>query len=148
MKKLWEVLGLESMTNKDYYSYKSAIEAANDTQDKEALRQIQKQLIAKYTLDNEDVRICFANFDTLYKNCRLRRYKMIYGNVNVDMNPDGLGAWEDIPTHVQVRGVTRLMTCRHCLQRRHGLATSRLPVTYERDQIQTGNLIKKITRIA
>ena len=26
---------------------------------------------------------------------------MIYGNVNVDMNPDGLGAWEDIPTHVQ-----------------------------------------------
>ncbi len=42
---------------------------------------------------------------------------MIYGNVNVDMNPDGLGAWEDIPTHVQVAGVTRLMTCRHCLQR-------------------------------
>ena len=29
---------------------------------------------------------------------------MIYGNVNVDMNPDGLGAWEDIPTHVQVAG--------------------------------------------
>ena len=62
MKKLWEVLGLESMTNKDYNSYKSAIEAANDTQDKEALRQIQKQLIAKYTLDNEDVRDLLRKF--------------------------------------------------------------------------------------
>ena len=55
MKKLWEVLGLESMTNKDYYSYKSAIEAANDTQDKEALRQIQKQLIAKYKIGRAHV---------------------------------------------------------------------------------------------
>jgi hypothetical protein len=62
VKKLWEVLGLESMTNKDYYSYKSAIEATNDTQDKEALRQIQKQLIAKYTLDNEDVRDLLRKF--------------------------------------------------------------------------------------
>ena len=62
VKKLWEVLGLESMTNKDYYSYKSAIEAANDTQYKEALRQIQKQLIAKYTLDNEDVRDLLRKF--------------------------------------------------------------------------------------
>jgi len=62
VKKLWEVLGLESMTNKDYYSYKSAIEAANDTQDKEALRQIQKQLIAKYTLDNENVRDLLRKF--------------------------------------------------------------------------------------
>ena len=62
VKKLWEVLGLESMTNKDYYFYKSAIEAANDTQDKESLRQIQKQLIAKYTLDNEDVRDLLRKF--------------------------------------------------------------------------------------
>ena len=53
---------MESMTNKDYYSYKSAIEAANDSQDKEALRQIQKQLIAKYTLDNEDVRDLLRKF--------------------------------------------------------------------------------------
>ena len=53
---------MESMTNKDYNSYKSAIEAANDTQDKEALRQIQKQLIAKYTLDNEDVRDLLRKF--------------------------------------------------------------------------------------
>lgn len=53
---------MESMANKDYYSYKSAIETANDTQDKEALRQIQKQLIAKYTLDNEDVRDLLRKF--------------------------------------------------------------------------------------
>lgn len=53
---------MESMTNKGYYSYKSAIEAANDTQDKEALRQIQKQLIAKYTPDNEDVRDLLRKF--------------------------------------------------------------------------------------
>ena len=53
---------MESMTNRDYDIYKSAIEAANDTQDKEALRQIQKQLIAKYTLDNEDVRELLRKF--------------------------------------------------------------------------------------
>lgn len=47
---------MDKMTTNDYYKYKSAIQAANDTKDKEALRQIQKQLIAKYTLDNEDVR--------------------------------------------------------------------------------------------
>lgn len=47
---------MEKMTKDDYYRYKSAIEAANDSQDKEALRQIQKQLIAKFTLDNDDVR--------------------------------------------------------------------------------------------
>ena len=47
---------MEKLSMKDYYIYKSAIEAANDTQDKEALRQIQKQLIAKYGLDNDDVK--------------------------------------------------------------------------------------------
>ena len=47
---------MDKMTTNDYYKYKSAIQAANDTKDKEAVRQIQKQLIAKYTLDNEDVR--------------------------------------------------------------------------------------------
>ena len=44
------------MTTSDYYKYKSAILAANDSEDKEALRQIQKQLIAKYGLDNKDVK--------------------------------------------------------------------------------------------
>lgn len=47
---------MEKMSTKDYYIYKSAIEAANDTRDKEALRQIQKQLIVKYGLDNDDVK--------------------------------------------------------------------------------------------
>lgn len=40
----------------DYYKYKSAIEAANDSEDKEALRQIQKELIAEYGLKNDDVK--------------------------------------------------------------------------------------------
>ena len=43
------------MTSKEYELYKSAILAANDTEDKESLRQIQKQLIANYGLDNGDV---------------------------------------------------------------------------------------------
>ena len=43
------------VTSKEYELYKSAILAANDTEDKESLRQIQKQLIANYGLDNEDV---------------------------------------------------------------------------------------------
>ena len=69
---------------------------------------------------------------------------MIYGNVNVDMNPDGLGAWEDIPTHVQVTGRYTIDDVQALLAKADtGLAASGLPVTYERDQIQTGNLIKK-----
>ena len=44
------------MTTDDYYKYKSAIQAANDSDDREALRQIQKQLISKYGLDNNDVK--------------------------------------------------------------------------------------------
>ena len=47
---------MQKMSTSDYYKYKSAIEAANDNQDKEALRQLQKQLIAKYSLDNDDVK--------------------------------------------------------------------------------------------
>ena len=47
---------MQKMSTSDYYKYKSAIENANDTQDKEALRQLQKQLIAKYSLDNDDVK--------------------------------------------------------------------------------------------
>ena len=46
---------MEKMPARDYEKYKSAIEAANDSYDKEALRQIQKQLIAKYGLDDTDV---------------------------------------------------------------------------------------------
>lgn len=47
---------MQKMSTSDYYKYKSAIQAANDTEDKEALRQIQKQLIARYGLDNSDVK--------------------------------------------------------------------------------------------
>ena len=53
---------MEKMSTGDYYKYKSAILAANDTKDKEALRQIQKQLIAKFTLDNDDVRALLKLF--------------------------------------------------------------------------------------
>ena len=44
------------MSTDDYHRYKSAIQAANDSEDREALRQIQKQLISKYGLDNDDVK--------------------------------------------------------------------------------------------
>lgn len=47
---------MQKMSTSNCNKYKSAIEAANDTQDKEALRQLQKQLIAKYSLDNDDVK--------------------------------------------------------------------------------------------
>lgn len=47
---------MNKMPTSDYYKYKSAIQAANDTEDRESLKQIQKQLIAKYGLDNDDVK--------------------------------------------------------------------------------------------
>lgn len=53
---------VEQLSKGDYEKYKSAILAANDSRDKEALRQIQKQLIAKYTLDNPDVRYLLKLF--------------------------------------------------------------------------------------
>lgn len=53
---------MEKIPKDDYYKYKSAIEAANDSQDKAALKQIQKQLIVKYTLDNDDVRALLKLF--------------------------------------------------------------------------------------
>lgn len=50
------------MTSREYDLYKSAILAANDSKDKEALRQIQKQLIANYGLDNKDVQYLLRLF--------------------------------------------------------------------------------------
>ena len=44
-----------NMTTWEYDRYKSAILTANDAKDKDALRQIQMQLIANYGLDNDDV---------------------------------------------------------------------------------------------
>lgn len=53
---------MRKMTLSEYDRYKSVIEAANDTHDKEALRQIQKQLIATFGLDNSDVQILLKKF--------------------------------------------------------------------------------------
>ena len=50
------------MNTNDYYKYRSAIDAANDSKDKEALRQIQKQLIAKYGLSDNDVDYLLRRF--------------------------------------------------------------------------------------
>ena len=47
---------MEKMTTKEYYIYKSAIETANEEKDKDSLRKIQKQLVAKYSLDSDDVK--------------------------------------------------------------------------------------------
>ena len=53
---------MEKMTTKEYYLYKSSIEAANDTNDKESLRQIQKQLVAKFGPGNDDVKALLKLF--------------------------------------------------------------------------------------
>ena len=50
------------ITLNEYEKYKSAIEAANDKNDKESLRQIQKQLIARFGLDNDDVKALLKKF--------------------------------------------------------------------------------------
>lgn len=51
-----------SMPASDYNRYLSAIKAANDSADKEALRQIQKQLIAKYGPGDDDVDYLLRRF--------------------------------------------------------------------------------------
>lgn len=53
---------MPKMSTDDYYKYKSAIQTANAADDKESLRQIQKQLIAQYGLDNDDVRLLLKYF--------------------------------------------------------------------------------------
>lgn len=52
----------KSMSTKDYNLYLAAIKAANDTADKESLRQIQKRLLADYGLNNNDVRYLISRF--------------------------------------------------------------------------------------
>ena len=47
---------MQRMTTSEFFRYKSAILAANDTNDRESLRQIQKQLIARYGIDHPDVK--------------------------------------------------------------------------------------------
>lgn len=50
------------MTSQDYNRYLSAIKAANEAQDKEALRQIQKQLIAIFGTTDADVDYLLRQF--------------------------------------------------------------------------------------
>ncbi len=52
---------MDSVPAKEYNLYLAAIKAANDSGDKEALRQIQKQLIAKYGI-NDDVKWLIKQF--------------------------------------------------------------------------------------
>ena len=50
------------MRANDYNKFLAAIKAANDSADKEALRQIQKQLIAKFGLSDNDVDYLIRQF--------------------------------------------------------------------------------------
>lgn len=50
------------MNSSDYNKYLKAIKAANDTEDREALRQIQKQLISQYGLNDNDVDYLIRQF--------------------------------------------------------------------------------------
>lgn len=50
------------MGSGDYNHYLSAILAANDSRDKEALRQIEKDMIARYGLDDKDVKLLISKF--------------------------------------------------------------------------------------
>lgn len=55
-------MSTKSMPDRDYERYKSAIQQANKDNDKDALRNIQKQLISNYGLDNERVKRLLALF--------------------------------------------------------------------------------------
>ncbi len=50
------------MNSSDYNKYLAAIKAANDSADRDALRQIQKQLIANYDLQDNDVDYLIRQF--------------------------------------------------------------------------------------
>jgi hypothetical protein len=50
------------MSGSDYNKYLSAIKKANDDSDKEALKRIQKQLIADYGLKDDDVNRLIKQF--------------------------------------------------------------------------------------
>lgn len=53
---------MEKMSSRDYDIYKSAIDVANSSKDKDALREIQKQLIVRYGADNDDVQYLLKRF--------------------------------------------------------------------------------------
>ena len=50
------------MPSSDYNRYLAAIKAANDSVDREALRQIQKQLISQYGPSDDDVDYLLRQF--------------------------------------------------------------------------------------
>ena len=54
--------GDHKMNSSEYNKYLAAIKAANDTADRDALRQIQKQLIANYGLQDNDVDYLIRQF--------------------------------------------------------------------------------------
>ena len=53
---------MQSMSSCDYNRYLAAIKAANDTEDRDALRQIQKDLIKNYGLGDKDVDYLIRQF--------------------------------------------------------------------------------------
>lgn len=53
---------MKKLNAREYERYKSAIRVANEAADKEALRQIQKQLIVEYGLSNADVQMLLKMF--------------------------------------------------------------------------------------
>lgn len=54
---------MEKMTSREYEQYKSVIDVANAQKDKDALREIQKQLIVRFGADNDDVKYLIKQFD-------------------------------------------------------------------------------------
>ena len=56
-----------SIPSSEYNRYLAAIKAANDSQDKEALRQIQKQLIAQYGPNDSDADRLLAQMEAAYR---------------------------------------------------------------------------------
>lgn len=53
---------MKNMTSSEYNRFLAAIKAANDSADRDALRQIQKQLIAVYGVANDDVDYLIRQF--------------------------------------------------------------------------------------
>ena len=53
---------MRKMTTKDYYTYKSVIETANQTDNKDALKKIQMELVSEYGLENDDVKALLKLF--------------------------------------------------------------------------------------
>lgn len=53
---------MKNMTSSEYNRFLAAIKAANDSEDRDALRQIQKQLIAVYGAANDDVDYLIRQF--------------------------------------------------------------------------------------